>query len=131
MATRTAVPILAAAALAQACASSYRRPEPIADKMARYRPRARSSVRVPRVPALPEAPAARAAAGRGPASGDGAPAGTAGTARSPGPDKRLYFLALHGQYRRFARLPGGEGLPGVGPCPRFHSELVGDRKSVV
>ena len=104
--------------------TSYRKLEPIEEKMARFEPRHLAAARIPVVETLGE-PAARR---RAPASSSTRtlPEGRETHKYS---SKKLYFLALYRQYGEFARYVGDRRLPDIGICPAFHTALLNHRES--
>ena len=107
--------------LSAGCASSYRAPESVEQKIARYEPQ---GTKTNLVPELPTAKASKAAkAGRAPASVSmEAPEETSSDLQHS--NKRLYFLTLFSQYKELDA-KGRE----LNICPHFHSQLVDHSES--
>lgn len=103
------------------CASNYRRPESVEDKMSRYEVKKEKINEVPRI-----APPAISYASRGPASV------TAPKKMSrPFSDltnKRVYFLTLLSQYNDF-RPFATFAAPTLAICPNFHTNVVSFNES--
>lgn len=103
------------------CASNYRRPESVEDKMSRYEVKKAKINEVPRM-----APPSISYAGRGPAS-----VTTPKKMSRPFSDltnKRVYFLTLLSQYNDF-RPFATYAAPTLAICPHFHTNVVNFNES--
>lgn len=105
--------------------SSYRQPESIEAKMARFMPRDINPNKVP-VLAIAADMKTRQPAARGIASVH-EEVGTQDETlmrETPLSDKRLYFMGLYQQYRNLGKFVSKEHVPEINHCPSFHTTLL-------
>ncbi len=102
--------------LSAGCASSYRAPESVEQKMARYEPQGMATNLVPELPTANISKASKA--GRTPASVS-VEKPEESSADLQHSNKRLYFLTLFSQYQEL----DGKGRE-LNICPHFHSQLI-------
>jgi len=105
------------------CAGSYRRPESIESKMARFQPHNNNPNKVPEIEVSPSLDV-KSNPRRGPASVE-APV----EVELPS-NKRLYFVTLYGQYRTLSQFIEGEKAPELAHCPSFHNTLLGYKEGL-
>ena len=111
--------ILSIVTLTVGC-SSYRQPESIDSKMARFMPRDTNPNKVPLLP-IPEVD-----------TGERAPASVSSTHTYNEEEtqeenlshKRLYFMGLYQQYRTLGSFITNEDVPEIQHCPSFHTTLI-------
>jgi hypothetical protein len=105
-----------------ACSSTYRRPESIDDKIARYETKRTTTNKVPELQVVEGPIASKKTRSRGPAS---VPTiAQTGRAMANFSNKRLYFLTLLTQYNNLQTFVEGTTPPQVNICPAFHTSLV-------
>jgi hypothetical protein len=104
------------------CSSTYRRPESIESKMARFEAKKTNGNQVPlyQIVSAPIDFKIQNERGRGPAS-------VAASEKGPS-NKRLYFLTLYSQYRNLGRFVSQSEAPDLKHCPNFHTTLVNYRE---
>lgn len=113
------------------CASSYRRPESVEDKMKRYRPITHSSNTTPVLPLIEAQKHLswmnKEKTGRAPASVDSQEKADEFAAQQS--HKRLYFLTLFSQYELLQKYVPEYQASQIRVCPHFHSSLVSHQES--
>lgn len=101
------------------CASNYRRPESIEDKMARFKNKNQNRNLVPEY----QSAASPWARGRVPASSSDGGASFDRDLKGKS-NKRLYFITLYGQYNTLKKYGSTESAPKVDICPSFHTSMI-------
>lgn len=119
--------------LLSGCASSYRRPESVDDKMRRYQAKTYSQNLTPALPKLDEQKhtawfETKSGPSRAPASAVEAQEDqlSFGIDQS---HKRLYFLTLYSQYDQLQKFSQSYQAPEMKVCPHFHSSLITHKES--
>lgn len=117
------------------CASSYRRPESVADKMKRYQARSHSHNTTPVLPVIESqkhlswiSSNTRAPASVAPQMAPASDEKTNDFAADQS-HKRLYFLTLYSQYELLQKSVPDYQTSQIRVCPHFHSSLVTHQES--
>ncbi len=105
--------------------STYRHPESIDAKMARFMPRDTNPNKVPALPIASDLKAAGPSRGIASVDEDAADAVNIDNSEELKlSHKRLYFMGLYQQYRTLGTFVSEEEVPEVQHCPSFHTTLL-------
>ncbi len=102
--------------------SSYRHPESIDAKMARFMPRDTNPNTVPKLPVPEIAHSSRTPASVGKENSSQIEDNS--NEQENLSHKRLYFMGLYQQYRTLGSYISGEDIPEIQHCPSFHTTLL-------